>query len=1001
MEIDMSKLLEVTSINFYLDQSKRTQIDQNGLISERIFGTTRSYKCSCGRYSSKRLYSGKVCPDCRVKCQDSFIRYKTFAKILLNTINIHPLKINILKKDIPSKYFNIMISNKNIDDYYHFYIKYDCLTDSLLYDYDKFDGCIDIKITGIFSFYIAINSIKNSEFVNKLLKYYITEILVIPPQSRLSINDQKTKKIIVSKIDRCYVAILTKKQFQKTNLTDKKFITKLYDEKDFDYSLYDIITRNNQVLINTLYNTIDESISGKTGGVRSNYLGLQIDFSARTTIIPNTNLKTYQIRIPKQIAKKLYSLEYLYYLNTVKCLKINDLKSISNDLDLDSNSQYFTDFLEYYFNPKNTKLKYRILLFNRQPTLWRFGIGGFEVFISDSDCIELSPLCIGPFAADFDGDNCPLYKLHSEQALDEILENLFIGNEVFLDHNDDFLHILSKETSYVFNILIEKFSNELYKEITIKNISDLQFDYDLINNPFDTLVTIESLNITETYGVVLLNKLCGFNDIKLNSDSKIMDLNKEIYNNSKNSVEYHDILSEVNKNLHWICMCQNTVPFSLPFYDVLNIERDNDSLLNKLPRNPIVGYYIYQSEIDKVYSKLPKKTKLYNLQKAKFSKTQFARTLLSIGYIADNNNLVFPEPVLEPLLSGLSKETYFKTSYGTRKGLIDKEKSVPKSGELERSMTFNISPVEIFEKDCCDNIGFNITVNNINHAKSLVGRFIKQDNDWIEITDDSYTSLVDLSIFIRSPITCRTKYYKICAKCFGKTRMKTKYVGVSTAQYVTERLTQLAMSSFHTSGSAIFRMNNDFYKFIKDKLYDIINTENYFDLIFSENIPNTIYDVITELESFVSINNNIVRFNNINNQIENEDVGKSMIAITDINKRNAKIIYNINETYDIFINTLLELGDIKSVFIECILANMFLVNNEIYRYARIKNKDIIPNSKLSSKMIVNHISPILTMLYRPNKNNYKNNMNNKDYEDYCLSNREKISIFEKIWFNLL
>ena len=80
--MDKSKLEIVTSSKLYLD-SQFEKIDEDGLLSQRIFGPKLNYKCACGYYSSKIQFAEKRCPKCGVLCTDNFVRYRTFAKIVL------------------------------------------------------------------------------------------------------------------------------------------------------------------------------------------------------------------------------------------------------------------------------------------------------------------------------------------------------------------------------------------------------------------------------------------------------------------------------------------------------------------------------------------------------------------------------------------------------------------------------------------------------------------------------------------------------------------------------------------------------------------------------------------------------------------------------------------------------------------------------------------------------------------------------------------------------
>ena len=52
----------------------------------------------------------------------------------------------------------------------------------------------------------------------------------------------------------------------------------------------------------------------------------------------------------------------------------------------------------------------------------------------------------------------------------------------------------------------------------------------------------------------------------------------------------------------------------------------------------------------------------------KFNKKQFARSIVGIGYISDDNNIIQDKPITGTLLGGLTEDQFFETSFGTRKG---------------------------------------------------------------------------------------------------------------------------------------------------------------------------------------------------------------------------------------------------------------------------------------------------------------------------------------------
>ena len=85
-------------------------------------------------------------------------------------------------------------------------------------------------------------------------------------------------------------------------------------------------------------------------------------------------------------------------------------------------------------------------------------------------------------------------------------------------------------------------------------------------------------------------------------------------------------------------------------------------------------------------------------------------------------------------------------------------------------MTMALSPVEIIETDCGTSHYLNVLVFSKKHAQSLVGKYYKDplilDQDWQELDFKMAKSFINRKILIRSPMTCQTKNFRICQKCF-------------------------------------------------------------------------------------------------------------------------------------------------------------------------------------------------------------------------------------------
>lgn len=396
--MDKSKLDIVTSHRLFLD-NQYERIDEDGLLSQRIFGPKISYKCACGFYSSKLQYAEKRCPKCGTLCTDNFLRYTTFAKIVLPFPVFKPTYKNLrILKNIIGKYkYLIDVKQTNFNTNKPLYLKYDIKTDKIKI-IDLYDSsiCIPLVIKGIYSLYIGICTIYRqylSKLAEKIVNSIFTyELLVTPPESRGVHKQIKNGQVtlMVDEINRFYSQLLDLSKYDWSTLElnphqlRENFINmisqSMYDDSidSPELTFHDSTIVRYQRYVNKIYQSIIDKLSSKEGIIRKDFLGKSIDFCSRTHMIVDPSLKAYEIKLPKSNFVKLFFIEYIYYLMHIK--KINmDLLLYSVRLTESKVTQiypnYINEFIEWIFSNKNDYHK-RIVLINRQPTLYTYSFLG-------------------------------------------------------------------------------------------------------------------------------------------------------------------------------------------------------------------------------------------------------------------------------------------------------------------------------------------------------------------------------------------------------------------------------------------------------------------------------------------------------------------------------------------------------------------------------------------------------------------------------------------------
>lgn len=204
-------------------------------------------------------------------------------------------------------------------------------------------------------------------------------------------------------------------------------------------------------------------------------------------------------------------------------------------------------------------------------------------------------------------------------------------------------------------------------------------------------------------------------------------------------------------------------------------------------------------------------------------------------------------------------------------------------------------------------------------------------------------------------------------------------------------------ANVHTSGSSTLSFDPQLKEFIQENLIEIKNYDDYCELYFRDEIKHV--DILQEIPGFIGIDKNKVSFHFDLGIIENQDVGA---IIKDVNKcllteLKSKGINDIDDTYYKLIENITSVGDMYSSFIELVLSILYVDRyNEIIRYQIKNGSNPEIYKKYSIKEAHNFISPILSLLYEPNIHSIK-----KYYDNMILENKYCVSIYEKIWMDLV
>lgn len=178
-----------------------------------------------------------------------------------------------------------------------------------------------------------------------------------------------------------------------------------------------------------------QRLKGKHGRFRGNLSGKRVDFSGRTVISPDPNLRIDQVGVPEHVAKILTYPERVtqHNLSLMRQLVRNGCDHHPGANFLESRGTGFKRYLRYgnrdllaqQLRPGDTVERHLrdgdVVLFNRQPSLHKLSIMAHLAKVLPHRTFRFNECVCTPYNADFDGDEMNLHLPQTEEARAEAL----------------------------------------------------------------------------------------------------------------------------------------------------------------------------------------------------------------------------------------------------------------------------------------------------------------------------------------------------------------------------------------------------------------------------------------------------------------------------------------------------------------------------------------------------------------------------------------------------
>src|ERR1700748_2142335 len=391
--------------------------EKGGLFCERIFGPTRDWECSCGKY--KRIkHKGVICDRCGVQVTLSRVRRERMGHIELAVPVTHiwfykcmPSRIGLML-DMTARSLERVI-------YYEDYIVVSPGNTPLLRGQLLTEMVKKLEVT--------MTKTRSKQLRKKIAKrlklcqgfsashsrpeYMVLEVLpVIPPDLR-PLVPLEGGRFATSDLNDLYRRVINRNNRLKNLLSLKTPDVIIRNEKRMLQEAVDALFDNGRHgravtgAGNRPLKSLSDMLKGKGGRFRQNLLGKRVDYSGRSVIVIGPELKLNQCGLPKKMALVLFEpfiirrLKELGHVHTVRSAK----KMIERQ------ESVVWDILEEV-------TKGHPVLLNRAPTLHRLSIQAFEPVLIEGEAIRVHPLVCTAYNADFDGDQMAVHVPLSAEA---------------------------------------------------------------------------------------------------------------------------------------------------------------------------------------------------------------------------------------------------------------------------------------------------------------------------------------------------------------------------------------------------------------------------------------------------------------------------------------------------------------------------------------------------------------------------------------------------------
>jgi len=879
--------------------------ERDGLFCARIFGPVKDWECNCGKYKRMK-HRGVTCEKCGVEVIQSRVRRERMGHIEL----VAPVSHIWYLKGIPS-YLGLVLdmSVKDIERVIYFdsyivvnqgkspYPRKTLLTNA---EYDNYldahpedlefvakSGAeairdilkimdLNLEIDFLQEDYKKSSSITSRHKIMRRIKILsrflqanlrpelmIMEVLPVLPPDLRPLVPLEGGRFASSDLNELYRRVLNRNirlrrlmEIEAPEVIIKNEKRMLQESVD---ALIDNGRRGQPVRGSNKrpLKSLSEMLRGKQGRFRQNLLGKRVDYSGRSVIVVNPELRMDHCGIPKMMALELYKpfvLSELIQREVAPNLRV--AKKMVERMEPE-----VWDALEEV-------VKDRPVLLNRAPTLHRLGIQSFYPILVDGKAITIHPLVCAAFNADFDGDQMAVHVPLSAKAVAETKDLVLSTKNLLSPANGRPLTVPSQDMVLGLHYITKARCNLKGENTIFSNTQEVvtALQHSSVDLHAQIKVRLGSEIIDTTVGrVILFEALPKGSDFKwINRVVRRADLAKlveRIYHRFGSDATV-DCLDKIKK-LGFGYSTRGGISFAISDLivpgsksaiiqkaekDVQKVEKlyMDGAITNGERSSKVIGIWGQAtSDVAKEMMKdLEQQNKMAYLNEkdkmmpfnpifmmlesgARGSKDQIKQLVGMRGLMNKPSGEIMETPVKSNFKDGLSVFEYFTSTHGARKGQADTALKTANSGYLTRRLVDVAQDVVITMIDC-KTLGY-IELEDLKESGEVIysvanrafgcvlaadvkddvsGELLLAQGHVVDKDDvDRLSNAAISKILVRSVLSCQARR-GVCAQCYGMDLSKGSLVdvgstvGIIAAQSIGEPGTQLTMRTFHIGGIA-------------------------------------------------------------------------------------------------------------------------------------------------------------------------------------------------------